>query len=151
MTDADLLQRMSATEAEGRKLRDQYGESVRLRIGAAPSLLGGEPTMHGTYGPVTPPLRTPLGGLMGTGPGIPASNRPVTDRLSDLTTQVAETGKILEDARERRRDAVRYETNAEGTFAKAVDALERAINELREGVPEGVPYGGLPPGVPNPS
>lgn len=67
-------------------------------------------------------------------------NATVNHRIAELAKQVTEAGHQLEEARGRYREAVHHKERCEKAFAGISQELMQAIQEHREGTPEGVPY-----------
>lgn len=72
----------------------------------------------------------------------PTLGPTIQARIADLGKQIGEAGLQLAEARLRHRESRANQAKCEVAFAQIADELAKAINEHREGVPEGVPYGG---------
>jgi hypothetical protein len=112
--------KMRAYEEEVARMRSQFGEQAEMP--SSPR------TPYGTLG-------SPIGLR---GPGAPVM--PAPQRLAELCNQLTKAGQGLAEARGRYSEARENRDVAERTFALLADQLMGAIQEHREGTPEGVPY-----------
>jgi hypothetical protein len=78
--------------------------------------------------------------LRGMDPGAPIGRQPVAARIEDLANQAATAGRELTEAREEYQRAALMREQATKRFISVSEALFQAIQEHREGTPEGVPY-----------
>lgn len=94
--------------------------------------------MQDTYGPDAeiPKAQTPYGQLTNT---IPVT-KTAPARIAELAQELTGAAHMLAEAREERARATRNLAKCEEAFIRVGDALTTAIQEHREGTPEGVPY-----------
>lgn len=99
--------KMSAYEAEAKRMHDQYGPGAEIP-------------------------RTPFGNLLAD-PGLNVPVHPLPQRIAELAQQTAEAGHMLTEARARFVESARHKEKCEVQFAQVADALRCTIDELREG------------------
>ena len=133
---------MAIHQAEVKRIRDTYGPNAEIPhppIAYEVEKLAGAEQGRRYTGETMSPMSGRLQAV-NTYAGAPINRPPVAVRIEDLASQAALAGRELAEAREEYQRAALVREQATKRFISVTEALFQAIQEHREGTPEGVPY-----------